>query len=201
MHRTAVREDAHQFLAADARPVAHAADIEMHERRSGSRIETNAAALQAKTDVAQLLQRHAGDEKVHRLAEHVLAELGDAVALPAQHGVGLRRAIAADDVDRLLGSKLALHFPNEIDQVRILRDLFIAAPVAQDVVDLLQRLVVVTAVALVGDGEVFVGVDVVQGDRAGIAFGDRVLQSITSDNESGGGEAETATGTRCEQKR
>jgi hypothetical protein len=78
-------------------------------------------------------------------------------------------------VDGLLGIDLALHFPDKIDQAGILRNFLVAAPVAQDVVDFLQRFFVIAAVALVSDGEVFVGVNVMQRDCTGIAVRDRVL--------------------------
>jgi hypothetical protein len=52
------------------------------------------------------------------------------------------------------------------------------APVAHEPVELLQRGLVVTAVALVGDGDVFAGVNVMKGNGAGVAFGDGVLQGI-----------------------
>jgi hypothetical protein len=101
----------------------------------------------------------------------------------------------------MFGAHFAVHFPHQIEQLRIGRDVFVAPPVAQNPVDLFQRLAVVTAVALIGDGEVFLGMDVMQRDRAGIAIGDRVLQAVASDNEGGGSEAKTASGARCEQER
>ena len=52
------------------------------------------------------------------------------------------------------------------------------APVAHEPVELLQRGVVVTAIALEGDGDVFAGVDVVEGKSSGIAFGTRILQRV-----------------------
>ena len=59
-----------------ARPVPHAADVEMHEGRAGGRIEADAAALRPQAGLAQLLERHARNVEVHRLAEHVLADAG-----------------------------------------------------------------------------------------------------------------------------
>ncbi len=112
------------------------------------------------------------------MAEHVLAEARDARRAVAEHGVGLRRTVAADDLDRLAGIGLALHLPHQIDQVRVHVGLFALAPVAQEPIELLQRRLVVPAVALVGDGDVFVGMHVVQRDRARVAFGDRVLQGF-----------------------
>jgi hypothetical protein len=46
----------------------------------------------------------------------------------------------------------------------------------------MRRIFVIAAVALVGDGEFFAGMDVMQRDRARVALGDRVLQIFTSEN-------------------
>jgi len=175
----------------------HAAGIHVHERRAGGRVEADAAALQAQADGAQLVERHAGNVEVRGVAEHVLAEAGDAVAVPAQHRVGFRRAVAAHDPDRLLRSGLALHLPKKIDEVRIHAGFLAAAPVAQEPVELLERGLVVLAVALEGDGDVFVGVDVVHRDGAGVALGDGVLQRPRTTNDQKRGKAARITGARC----
>jgi hypothetical protein len=101
----------------------------------------------------------------------------------------------------VLGADLAMHFPDKIDQQGILRNLLVAAPVPQNVVDLLHRFGIVTPVALVGDGEVFFGVDVMQRDGARVAVSDRMLQIAASENQSGGGKAKAISGARCEQRR
>ena len=88
MHRLAIGEQARQLLARHPRPGADIAGIKMHEGGAGGRIEANAADLLAHTDFPQLLQRHAGEIEVHRLAERMLAELRHAAAAAAQHGVG-----------------------------------------------------------------------------------------------------------------
>ena len=49
------------------------------------------------------------------------------------------------------------------------RGLFLAAPVAKEVIELFQRVFVVAPVALEGDGEVFVGMGVVERKGAGLA--------------------------------
>jgi hypothetical protein len=54
-----------------------------------------------------------------------------------------------------------LHLPDQIDEVRIHANLLLAAPVAQEPVELVERRLVVTALALEGDGDVFVGMGVV----------------------------------------
>ena len=68
MDGAAVREHLGELIMRHARPVAHAADVEMHEGRARARIEADAAALQAQARGAQILERHARDEEVDRLA-------------------------------------------------------------------------------------------------------------------------------------
>ncbi len=89
----AVRKQRQQFAAAHARPVAHIADIHMHERRAGPGIIANAADLVTHTDGTQLGKRDTGDEIVHRAAKHMLALLGNAARTGTQHGVGRGRTI------------------------------------------------------------------------------------------------------------
>ena len=79
MHGAAIRENLDQLIVRHARPVPDGAGVHVHEGRAGGRIETDAAALQPKTNLADLLERHAGNEEVHRLAIDVLAELRDAI--------------------------------------------------------------------------------------------------------------------------
>jgi hypothetical protein len=64
-----------------------------------------------------------------------------------------------------------MDLPQVVEQLRVHADLLLLPPVAEVGVQLLQRLVVEAAVLLVGDGEVFVGVDVVQAKRAGLGLG------------------------------
>ena len=177
MDRLAVREHAHELVVRHARPVADVAGVEMHEGRAGGGVETDAAALQAKPGEPDLLKRHAGNEEIHRVAEHVLAEARDAGMrrAAAQHGVGLGRAIGRDDLDRLLGVDVASDLPQDVEQMRVHRGRILAAPVAEEVVEFLQRVGVVATVALEGDGEVFAGMSVVEGEGAGVVAGGRVM--------------------------
>ena len=57
MHGAAIWEDTHQFFAADARPVPHAADVEMHKGRSRGRVEADAATLQTQARSADVHER------------------------------------------------------------------------------------------------------------------------------------------------
>ena len=74
MHRASVREYPGQLIVGHARPVTDAAGIEMDERRSRGRVETDAAALQPKACETNLLERNVRNEEVHGVAEHMLAE-------------------------------------------------------------------------------------------------------------------------------
>jgi hypothetical protein len=57
------------------------------------------------------------------------------------------------------------------------RDFFVLAPVAQDVIDLGEHLFVIPAVHFERGGQNLAGMAVLEGEGAGIAFGDRVLQA------------------------
>src|SRR6185312_6364308 len=119
----AVGEDAGKLIVAHARPVTNAAGVEVHERRTGGRIEADATALQTKTGETDLLEGYARNEEIHGVAEHVLAEARDAgvSGAAAEHGVGGGRTIGGDDLDRLLGVDVAIDFPEDIEQMAVHR--------------------------------------------------------------------------------
>ena len=79
MHGAAVGEYAGKLIVGHARPVPNAAGVEMDERRSRCRIEPDATALQTEPGEADLLERHVRNDEIHGVAEHVLAEAGDAL--------------------------------------------------------------------------------------------------------------------------
>ena len=182
MHGAAVREHLGELVMRHARPVTDAAGVEMHEGRARGRIEADAAALQAQAGGADVRQRHARNVEVDRVAKHVLAVARHAGGAAAQHRVGGGGAVGGDDVDRLLAVDVAVDFPEDVEQPTIHLGLFLAAPVAKEVIELLQRLFVVAPVALEGDGEVFAGMGVVEGEGAGLVEGGGVL------DRSGAGE-------------
>ena len=159
--RAAARENADQLLARHARPHADAAGVHVDKRRAGGRIVADAADLHAEADFAEFRQRNAGNVEVHRLAEHVLAVLGDGLGAAAQHGVGVRRAIAADNVDWARGARRLIDLPEQVEQVRVhLLDL-VLPPIADEVVQPLQPGLVVNAIALEDDRVGLSGMDVI----------------------------------------
>ena len=196
MHRAAVREYLGQLIVGHARPVADAAGIEMNERRSRGRIEADAAALQFEARVADLLERHVRNEEVHRMAEHVLAGARHTGRAAAEHGVGGRGTVGRDDLDRLLAVDVAVNLPQDVEQVTIHRGRFLAAPVAEEVIEFLQRFFVVAPVALESDGEVFVGMGVVEGKGAGFVQRGRVMHRPGSGKEQQGSQADLISGLR-----
>ena len=190
MHGAAVGEHFGQLVVGHARPVPDRAGIHVHERRAGGRIEADAAALQAQSHFAQFFQIDAGNGEIHRLAGDVIAVLGDAARAGAQHGVGAGRAIAADHFDRLFAADVAIGEPQDVEQLRVHADGFVAPPVAHEPVELLQRGVVVAAVALVGDGDGLAGMKVMKRQGAGVALGRRGLQRVVRAEQDQAGEAE-----------
>jgi hypothetical protein len=63
---------------------------------------------------------------------------------------------------------------------------FVFAPVAEEMVKLLERFLVLTAVALVCDRDVFVGVQVMKRQRAGIAVGDSGFEAAIAEQDHQG---------------
>ena len=69
----------------------------------------------------------------------MLAALGLAAALFPHGGIGLGSAVAANQVNRLVGPKLLVQGPDQIDQRRVHIDLFVGPPIAHESVELLER--------------------------------------------------------------
>jgi hypothetical protein len=174
--------------------MAHAAGIEMHERRAGSGIKAYAAALSAQPGRPQLIERHSGDVEIDRLAEHMLTELGNSVRALAQRRVRGRRAVSTDDPDRRFGSEFVMDLPQKIDQVGVHLGRLILPPVAQKVVDLFQCILVVAAVHLVSDGEVFVGVHMVKRNCARFAVRRGGPQRLAAEDNEKSRQAAAITG-------
>ena len=141
-----------ELVAGHARPGAHAAGVEVDEGRDGIRVVADAAALQPHADRADASDRHVRQIEVHRLAEHVLAVLGDARA----SGGAAWRWCRASGRPRRRGSARSSR-PRDRPPRRYRTGAgpsrrLVAAPVAQEPVQLLQRLGIVAAVALERDG-------------------------------------------------
>jgi len=197
MHGAAFREYPCELIVGHARPVPDVSGIEMDKRRSGGRIKSDAATLQAKPGETDLLQRHLGDEEVHRVAKCVLAVTGDPRRAPAQHRVGGGGAVGGDDLDRLLAVDVAIDLPENIEEVTVHHRLILAAPVAQIVIELFERLFVVAALALEGDGQVLVGMGVMEGEGAGFVQRRRIMdRPCAAEQQQQRREARLVAGTR-----
>ena len=64
-------------------------------------------------------------------------------------------------MDWLLRTKLLVQGPDQVDQRRIHLGFFIAPPIAHEVVELLERFLIVFAFPLERDGQAFLGVNFV----------------------------------------
>ena len=148
----------------------YASRIDVDEGRPRGRVIADAALLQMHRDLAHALDGHVGQVRIHGLAEHVLAVLGDEMGASPKHGVGFRRSITGDRVERLLGARLLMHLPEDVEKARAHRGWLVATPVAQQPAQLLDALRVIDAVALESDGGTLVGMDVHDGDGARIAI-------------------------------
>src|SRR5215203_4971574 len=88
----------------------------MDEGVGGARIEADAAMLEPHRRRAHLPYVDAGQEKVHRLARHVLAVFRHSFGAAPQHGVGPRRPIGRHDVNSFTGPHRAIHLPDDIEE-------------------------------------------------------------------------------------
>lgn len=76
------------------------------------------------------------------------------------------RTIATDNLNVGARTGLSAGLPHEIEKARVHVCRFVAAPVTQDVVDLLQPGLIVTAVALIDDLRLFVRMQMVKPEAA-----------------------------------
>ena len=188
MDRLAVGEHREKLLAVHARPVPDIADIHMHEGRTRTWIVADAADLHLQPDGPQLGEFHVRQVEIHRLAEHVLALLGDAVAAFAQHRVRRRRPVGGHDVDVVARARSAIDLPDEVEQPRIHLGRLVAAPVAQEAVDLLQAARNVASVALVGNLGLFLGMDEVELEATRLGGGRACAEKNDRQREHDAGE-------------
>ncbi len=165
VHGLAVGEEVLELGPGHARPGADRTGVEVDEGAAGGRVVADAADLLAHRHGAQLVERNARDEEIHGVALGVLAVLGDAVRLGAQHLVGGRRAIGGDDVDGLAGAHFLVHFPHEVEEARVHLGGLVAAPVAQEMIEFVEAGLDVLTVALEDDARGLLGVGVVEVKR------------------------------------
>jgi hypothetical protein len=76
-----------------------------------------------------------------------------------------------------------VNLPQQIDQMRVHLDRLVLAPIAHQVIDFLEAFLVIAPVALVGDGKVLLGVNVVERNRAGLAVRAGVLQALGAEKD------------------
>src|SRR4051794_5568277 len=99
-------------------------------------------------------------------------------------------------MDRLLAVNVAVDFPEDVEQMTIHRGLFLAAPVAKKVIELLQRRFVIAPVTLESDGEIFIRMGVVEGEGAGFVQRGRIVNRSGSHQEQQACQAEMISGLR-----
>src|SRR5262245_55861448 len=88
-------------------PGANGADVEVHEARA--RIVADPAGTEGQPCPAELAELTRRQEDVHRLAAQMIAAARDCVPLAQLHLVRDRRAIAADEVIRLVRAERVAH--------------------------------------------------------------------------------------------
>ncbi len=154
----------------------------------GDRIEANTAGPEAEGGVAQVGQLDAFDADVGGLAQHVLAVARHLAALGVELGVGLRRPVAGDQLERLIGADLLLDAVQHVEQPRVHDVLLAIAPVAHHPHGLGQGVGDVLAVLPVDRVQHLAGVQVMQVGAAIVAERQgRALQRLDGRRDCGGG--------------
>ena len=161
----------------------------MHPRRRPDGIEADAARLHPHGDVADRARANVLKMRVYRLALHVLRMFGDLARAPAQHGVGLRRAIARQYVDGLGRPRPAIDLPQNVEQARVHLGGLVEPPVAHEPIELFKFGGIVAAVAAEGEAAALVGVVVDEAQRAGFPVRPRRLGALGRAREGVEGDA------------
>ena len=167
----------------------------------GSGVVADAAVLQAHGDGAHAAHVDIGQAEIHGLAGHVLAVLRDAARSPPQHGIGLGGPVGREDVDRFPGADLPVDFPDDVEQARVHLGGLVDPPIAQEPIDLVQRVLVVAAVAPEGDGRGLVRVRMQEAQGAGVAVGDGILGAANAGERREGRDGDADGGAAGPQAR
>ena len=118
-----------------AAPGAERSAINMN--KVGAGVPANTARAASGCGSGQLAYRAIGKTQVSGLAFHVQRVLGNAARVAAQHGVGLRAAIAREQHKGFVGVGQAQRCGHDVDGARVDLDHAIGAPVAHEFVDLI----------------------------------------------------------------
>ena len=122
----------------------------------------------ARRGIAHLGGGNAGDADVDGFGFHVLAVLGDSVAVLAEVVVAPRGAISADDIDHAIGVAEPGHqVMEEVELFHVIVLYVAGAVIAQEVVELSDGLRQVVVADAVDDVDVFAGVQVVEMQTVG----------------------------------
>ena len=119
MGSLAIGEERQKLLPLHARPMAHAADVKVNERRARARVVADTAALHAQGSLAQSRKLDARNEKIDGLAECVLAVFRHTLAAAAQHRICRRRTVGGNDVDVVPSTDRPVDLPKQIEHTRI----------------------------------------------------------------------------------
>ena len=139
-------------------PAADRAGIEVNE--VVARIVTDTAHLEIEGRLAQMGQLYAGDPHIHRLPQGVVAVFGDPTAALALLAIGGRGAIARDELNFPLAAQLVLQQKQLIEQLPVDVEHFVAAIVAEDMVELRQTIVQITAILPIAGVDPLAGIEV-----------------------------------------
>lgn len=153
-----------RYRAGGRLPVADGACIDMD--KGGMGIIADATQTQGFRAIADLPGRAVCHTDIDRLAVHMQAVARNTFAFGGEERIGLRAAIATDDLERLLAAAAAVQFGQQVEQMHINRRDLVIVMVAQDEIDVLERRRIVLAIFPIGGFDGFTGMFVVKTEDA-----------------------------------
>jgi hypothetical protein len=135
----------------------------------GLRIKSDPATLESQGYPVQTSGIERGETDINGLAKHVQAMAGHTMAISLEHGVGLRRSVPGNHFKKVFGSPGGpAEVMEQVEQGRINGMNIAGSEILQEVIDPVQGLGEITAIAKVDEGELLEGMGVIK--REGSLF-------------------------------
>src|SRR5579875_1389539 len=165
-------------------PVADPAAIDMDETRA--RIVADAAAAQRHRGAMHVGEVASWHADVRRHPVHMKTVGGHGLAVRVQHRVGLRRAIAGNQVERRARVERVMERVEQVEEAAIDVDLQIEAKIAHQVIDRLQALGNILIIGIIDRLQRLAGVKIVERKRT-LAAPETARQRMSWNREPGQG--------------
>lgn len=165
----------------------------------GTGIVADPAETQGLGGVPDLAWRAIGEADIDGAANRMEAVGGNAAVFRGEDGIGLRAAIAADHLERLLAADPALQIAQQIEKMGIDPNDLIIVMITQDEVDFLEGARVVLAVFPVSRVDRFAGMFVAELQASAAGYRHGGLGQARRQGQCGSTQAQTQHLSSCHQ--